>query len=53
MSYHTLYIISDLFSETKKFEIWGGYPPQVYPNDEESLEDLDIYEDSTFNLRAL
>jgi len=42
------------FSETKNFEIWGGYPPQAYSNDDKaSLEDLEIFSDSAFNLRAL
>lgn len=42
------------YSETKNFEIWGGYPPQAYSNDDKvSLEDLEIFTDSAFNLRAL
>jgi len=50
----TLYKAIKDYSETKKFEVWGGYPPQVYVNDENvTLEDLDIHSDSAFNLRAL
>lgn len=40
-------------SETANFELWGGYPPQPYPNaDGISLEDIGIYGESVFNLRA-
>jgi len=46
--------LTPYFSETKNFEIWGGYPPQAYSNDDKvSLEDLEIFTDSAFNLRAL
>jgi len=49
-----LYTLIKSNSETKDFEIWGGYPPQAYKNDaKKTLEDLEIVDDSVFNLRPV
>jgi len=49
-----VYELVHIYSETKNFEIWGGYPPRLYSRDNEvSLRDLDISGESVFNLRGL
>jgi len=53
-SIKTVYELVHIYSETRNFEIWGGYPPRLYPRDNEaSLRDLDISGESVFNLRGL
>jgi len=49
-----VYSLIKSHSETKDFEIWGGYPPQAFKNDaKKTLEELDVMDDSVFNLRTV